>query len=184
MYSNIRIQRFCKNCGLEYTAQKTTGSGCCSDYCAKRHYKKRQQEERKEAIRLEKLSYIKQPIEELNAKEFLTVRETARLLNCSVRSIYLYIENGTLKAANVGQRMTRIRRATIDKLFEQIEIKGKTPQLKVEDCYSLTEVREKYRISEAALWGLIKRNNIPKEKFGIQVYVPKNIIDNIFVNAL
>ena len=56
-------------------------------------------------------------VEELKNKEFLTVREVARLLNCSVRSTYYYIESGTIKAVNLGQRITRVKRSEIDKLF-------------------------------------------------------------------
>ncbi len=56
-------------------------------------------------------------IEELKAKEFLTVKDVAKLLNCSVRSIYYYIETGNIKAVNLGQRVTRVKRSEIDKLF-------------------------------------------------------------------
>jgi len=56
-------------------------------------------------------------IEELQSKEYLTVQEAAALLGYSVRSIYLFIESGKLKAKNLSQRMTRIRRSDIDELF-------------------------------------------------------------------
>jgi excisionase family DNA binding protein len=136
-----------------------------------------------------------QPIEELKAKEFLTVREVARLLNCSVRSAYYYIESGTIKAVNLGQRITRVKRSEIDKLFNQSEIE---PQISVvdkliqeltdwkqagafdiTDCYTINEVLEKYSISETALQNLIKRESIPKIKKGWYAYVPKPIIDKL-----
>jgi len=58
------------------------------------------------------------PHEDLKAKEFLTVREVSKLLNCSIRTIYNYIDNGTIKAANLAKRITRVKRSEIDKLFE------------------------------------------------------------------
>jgi excisionase family DNA binding protein len=60
-----------------------------------------------------------QSIEELKVKEFLTVRDISILLNCSVRSVYYYIESGAIRATNLGQRITRVKRSEIDKLFEQ-----------------------------------------------------------------
>lgn len=58
-----------------------------------------------------------QNIETIKSKEFLTVREVAILLSCSVRTVYYYIESGTIKAVNLSQRLTRIKRTDIDKLF-------------------------------------------------------------------
>lgn len=55
------------------------------------------------------------PIEELKAKEFLTVRDVATLLNCSVRSVYYYIKSGNIKAVNLSKRATRVKRSEIDK---------------------------------------------------------------------
>ncbi len=118
------------------------------------------------------------------AKEFLTVKEVAQLLSCSVRSIYYNIENGTINAVNLGQRMTRVRRSDIDKLFNfsspKLLVEEEEPlQYEIDDCYTLTEVRNKYGISEKALYDVVKRNNIPKIKKGWYVYVPKKIINDL-----
>jgi len=47
------------------------------------------------------------------------------------------------------------------------------------DCYTLTEVQDKYGISDRALYAIIERNNIPKIKKGWYAYVPKTIIDKL-----
>jgi excisionase family DNA binding protein len=117
MSSNIQIQRICQHCGNEFTA-RTTVTQYCGDNCAKRAYKARQRAGKVEQSNKETQRIKTQPVEELKAKEFLTVREVAILLNCSVRSAYYYIESGTIKAVNLGQRITRIKRSEIDKLFE------------------------------------------------------------------
>lgn len=117
MSSNIYVQRICQQCGKEFTA-RTTVTQYCGDTCAKRAYKARERKIKVEESNKETLRIKNKPIEELKAKEFLTVREVAILLNCSVRSAYYYIESGTIKAVNLGQRLTRIKRSEIDKLFE------------------------------------------------------------------
>lgn len=116
MSSNIQVQRICQHCGNEFTA-RTTVTQFCGDNCAKRAYKVRQRAGKVERSNKETQRIKNQPIEELKAKEFLTVREVARLLNCSVRSAYYYIDSGTIKAVNLGQRITRVKRSEIDRLF-------------------------------------------------------------------
>lgn len=116
MSSNIQVQRICQHCGKEFTA-RTTVTQFCGDHCAKRAYKLRMKVSKIEASNNQTQQQKNQPIEELKAKEFLTVREVARLLNCSVRSAYYYIDNGTIKAVNLGQRSTRVKRSELDKLF-------------------------------------------------------------------
>lgn len=118
MSSNIQLQRICKLCSKEFTA-RTTVTQYCGDNCAKRAYKSRVRANKIEASHKETQAIKNRPIEELKAREFLTVREVALLLNCSVRSAYYYIENGAIKATNLGQRLTRVKRTEIDKLFEQ-----------------------------------------------------------------
>jgi excisionase family DNA binding protein len=49
-----------------------------------------------------------QPIEELKKKEFLTVRDAAILLNCSIRTAYRLIEHGNIKAVNIAEKKTLI----------------------------------------------------------------------------
>lgn len=117
MSSNIQVQRICQHCGKEFTA-RTTVTQYCSDDCAKRAYKARLKAGKIEASNKETRQIKNQPIEQLKAKEFLTVREVARLLNCSLRSAYYYIDNGTIKAVNLGQRATRVKRSDIDRLFQ------------------------------------------------------------------
>lgn len=117
MSSKIEVQRVCQHCGNEFTA-RTTVTRFCSHRCASAAHKQKVRDSKVEQSNKQTQQIKKQPIEELKAKEFLTVREVARLLNCSVRSAYYYIESGTIKAVNLGQRTTRVKRSEIDKLFE------------------------------------------------------------------
>lgn len=181
MSSKIEVQRICQHCGNEFTA-RTTVTRFCSHRCASAAHKQKVRAGKVEQSNKQTQQIKTQPIEELKAKEFLTVREVARLLNCSVRSAYYYIESGTIKAVNLGQRITRVKRSEIDKLFEQPQPVIPQPEQKqfdIADCYNLTEVQDKYGISETALQNLIKRNSIPKIKKGWFAYVPKTVIDKL-----
>ncbi len=182
MSSKIEVQRICQYCEQEFTA-RTTVTKYCSHKCSQRSYKSRKRTEKVIKSNTETTLIKQQPIEQLKAKEFLTVREVAQLLNCSIRSAYYYIESGTITAVNLGQRMTRVKRSEIDKLF-QASNKTQTNereliQYVIENCYSLTEVQNKYGISESTVQQLIKRNNIPKIKKGWYAYLPKQIIDEL-----
>jgi excisionase family DNA binding protein len=117
MSSNIRIQRICQFCNNEFTA-KTTVTKYCSDNCAKKAYKQRKKIEKINASNKETQKIITLPIEQLKAKEYLTVREVSKLLSCSIRTVYYYIESGNIKAVNLGQRMTRIKRSALDDIFK------------------------------------------------------------------
>ena len=182
MSSKIEVQRICQYCEQEFTA-RTTVTKYCSHKCASRAYKDRTRKKKVEKSNTETTRIKSQPIEQLKAKEFLTVREVAQLLNCSVRSAYYYIESGTISAVNLGQRMTRIKRSEIDKLFQsnnQPQTKeAESIQYDIKDCYTLIDVQDKYGVSESTLQQLIKRNNIPKIKKGWYAYVPKHIIDEL-----
>lgn len=182
MSSNIEVQRICQHCNKEFTA-RTTVTKYCSDKCSKAAYKARKRAEKIKRSNNETTRIKNQPIEELKAKEFLTVREVAQLLNCSVRSAYYYIESGTISAVNLGQRMTRVKRSEIDKLFQNNcqpqSIEPEPIQYDIKDCYTITEVQNKYRVSESTVYQLINRNSIPKIKKGRYAYVPKQIIDEL-----
>lgn len=117
MSSKIEVQRICQYCEQEFTA-RTTVTKFCSHTCNQRAYKANKRDKKVKQSHNETILKIKQPIEQLKAKEFLTVREVALLLNCSKRTAYNYIESGTITAVNLGQRMTRVKRSEIDKLFQ------------------------------------------------------------------
>ena len=116
MSSNIEVQRICQHCGNEFTA-RTTVTQFCGLRCANRAYKLRQRAIKVEASNKETYLIKAKPIEILKAKEFLTVRDVAALLTCSTRTAYRLIQQGNIKAVNLAERKTLIKRSEIDKLF-------------------------------------------------------------------
>lgn len=117
MSSNIRVQRVCQHCNKEFTA-RTTVTRYCSEQCSKRAYKARMRDKKINKSRAETFLIKSLPIEMVKAKEYLTVGDVSVLLSCSKRTVYRLIEDGSIKAVNLAQRMTRIKRSEIDRLLE------------------------------------------------------------------
>jgi excisionase family DNA binding protein len=117
MSSNIHLQRICEYCNKEFTA-RTTVTQYCGDQCAKRAYKARLRAAKIESSNKETLLIKTKPFDELKTKEILTIRELAILLNCSIRTAYRLVNQGKIKATNPSQRLTRVKRSEIDKLFQ------------------------------------------------------------------
>lgn len=113
MSSNIRIKTICQHCGDEFIA-KTTVTKYCGDNCAKRAYKARKRTEKIGNSVERTRRIITKPIEEVNAKEVLTVKDVSVLLNCSIRTAYRLIGEKRLKAINLSERMTRVKRSDLD----------------------------------------------------------------------
>ncbi|WP_231926268.1 helix-turn-helix domain-containing protein [Flavobacterium gilvum] len=123
-----------------------------------------------------------EPIEKLKEKEFLSVTEVSKLIGCSRQNVYKLINHGKLDATNILEKKTIVKRSDLDKLFEKpqhIPVEAEPIEYDLSECYNLTEIKLKFRISESGIYGLIKKHNIPKIKDWRYVYVPKNIIDKL-----
>ncbi len=123
-------------------------------------------------------------MEYIRAKESLNIADASKLLGVSRWTIWRAIGSGGLHAVKLGRR-TLIRRSDIDRLFDQPAPSPKLAPAPVAlaDCYTLSEVREKYSISDKALYDLIRRNEIPKQYSGQYAYVPKTRIDELLTSS-
>lgn len=185
MSSNITVQRICQHCGNEFTA-KTTTTQYCSMTCNRRAYKAKVKNGKIEKSNIEVKTIKAKPMDDLKAKEFLSVTDACTLVGISRRTAYRLIEKGELYASKVGGR-TIIKRTSIDKFFElPISPKPKTPQpphireYVENEWYGLKEILSKYNISESALNSAVKRFKIPQHKIWRTVFYPKDLIDKIF----
>jgi excisionase family DNA binding protein len=181
MSSNIEVQKVCEYCNKEFTA-RTTVTRYCSSQCSKRAYKARKRKEMIDRTNVNTETQKNKPIEDLKTKEFLTVTQVSKLIGCSRQNVYKLINSGKLKATNILEKKTIVKRTDLDKLFEKPKPVTNEVELKhfdIEQYYTLIEIQSRYKISEKALYDLIKRNNVPKVKKGRYVYVPKYIIDSI-----
>jgi len=116
MSSNIRINRICENCKTSFIA-KTTVTRFCGDKCAKIAYKKRQKNNKIKKSNTETVKIKLEPLEIIQVKDYLTVKETSALLNISKRSTYRLISEGQLKASNLSERLIRVKRSEIERLL-------------------------------------------------------------------
>jgi excisionase family DNA binding protein len=192
MSSNIKVQRICQHCSNEFTA-RTTVTKYCSDKCSKAAFKARKRAEKVKQSNAETTRIKNQSIEQLKAKEFLSINEVCQLVGISRRTVYRLIEQGDLKKIKVGSR-TLIKRLALNKLLNNKETgKPEIPEKQINDLndwnqadvfdikdyYTLTEIQDKYKVSESTVQQLIKRNSIPKIKKGWYAYVPKQSIDEL-----
>lgn len=185
MSSNIKVQRICQYCNLEFTA-KTTVTKYCSHICNSRALKLKVKLKKIRFSNTQTLQTKHKYQEDLKTKEFLTVKQVAQLLDFSVRTLYRMINEKKINAVNISQRKTLIRRKDIDALFENQNpdfeiiirpIEKHIPQPDIKDCYTITEIQTKFNISNGALYNLIKRNNIQKFIKGKFAYVAKKNIE-------
>ena len=110
MSSNIRILKVCEYCKQEFIAKKTT-TKTCSDTCAKRFYKLNQkkdkiaQAELKEEMKRKPKAFVtEEEIKAIQAKENLTLKEAALLLNVSPLTLRRWVLAGKVKSKKMGKK--------------------------------------------------------------------------------
>ncbi|MGN6194976.1 MAG: helix-turn-helix domain-containing protein [Ginsengibacter sp.] len=110
MSSKIRIVKICEYCNNEFIA-KTTTTKCCSDECAKRFYKvkikndKIAQAQLKTDIKRQPKAFIREEeIKAIQAKQNLTLKEAAVLLNISPLTLRRWTLAGKVKARKAGKK--------------------------------------------------------------------------------
>jgi excisionase family DNA binding protein len=189
MSSNIIVKRICDYCKNSFDA-KTTKTKYCSHICNSRGYKLNQKLKKIETSDTETKSKVSNYVVDLNSKDFLTVKETSTLLNMSSKTIYKLIEQKDLNAYNFSVRKTLIRRKDIEGYFENNYVNdnyinpNKKNEINPGNSYTINEAIEKFNISNGALYTIIKRHNIQKEKHGKFTLVKKEDLNKIFQQAI
>ena len=186
--SKFRVLRTCEFCGKEFYAQKVT-TRFCSRRCNELAYKQRR---RQRQITEAEARVLQKPIEEVGNKEFLSLQDTSVLFGITKRSVYNLIYNGILQAFRLSSRMTLIRRADIEQIFEShVYTKKVKPERKpITEFYTTTEIKEKFGVSESWVFKIGKEKNIPKilhhgktywSKQHVEKYFSKHIENNAIV---
>jgi excisionase family DNA binding protein len=106
----MQIIKICEFCKQEFIA-RTTVTQCCSDACAKRFYKLKK---RNEAIRQAKIetavkqkpeAYITEDqVKVIQAKEWLSLKEAALLLNVTPLTLRRWTLAGKVKSEKLGRK--------------------------------------------------------------------------------
>lgn len=187
-FSKLKIPKICEFCQKPFEA-KTITTRFCSHSCADKSGKARKKQERELQKKEKVLEKYTDKIAMLQLREFISVSEAVVLFGISKSTIRRLIKQKIIHNVNLGERLTRINKTELEKLFSPIIIKENSEKqekefpekFKKEDCYTLSEVSKKFGANPSTVSSIIERYKIPKEKIGSFVYVPKTEIDKIFV---
>ena len=160
MSSTIEITKICEHCGRVFIARKCS-TRFCSKLCAEHAYKAAK---RKEHVVREQSKTDKQINSDIKSLEFLSPGQCAKLLGVCRRSLYYYLESNSIPCYQFKGR-SRIRRADIEKLFDQNQEYIKRPQKEtnpITEFYSTCEIIEKFNISNSWLFKIAQKRKIPK----------------------
>ena len=176
--SKFRVLRTCEFCGKEFYAQKVS-TRYCSKRCNELAYKQRR---RQRQITEAEARVLQKPIEEVGNKEFLSLQDTSVLFGITKRSVYNLIYNGVLQAFKLSSRMTLIRRADIERIFEShVYTKKVKPERKpITEFYTTAEIKEKFGVSESWVFKIGKEKNIPKILHHGKTYWSKQHVEKHF----
>lgn len=110
MSSNIQVLKICDYCKNEFIAKKTT-SKTCSDDCAKRLYKLKKKNDKITQVNIEttvkqkpKTIITENEMKTIQAKQYLTLKEAALLLNVSPLTLRRWTFAGKLKSTKIGKK--------------------------------------------------------------------------------
>ena len=181
----FEIKRKCKVCGKVFVA-KTLDSHYCSPKCSKVAWKRKKDATDKNA----RLEAIARQIPDI--REYISVKEAVAMFGVERNTLYRLIKSGRIPAVNIGTRLIRIKRSDMENRFltrpESIAEKEKPiPKLysmEPEDCYTITQVCEKYHINDSSVWAHVRKYSIPSRQIGNYVYVPKQEIDNLYKSEI
>lgn len=161
--SNLKIPKICEQCEKPFEA-KTMTTRFCSHLCADKNGKKRKKKEKELKEREKVLEKYVDKIAVLQLREFISVGEAVILFGISKSTIHRLIKRKVVRSVNLGERLTRINKLELEKLFSPIIIDEKEKEkqelrkkYKKEDCYTISQGEE---LQEKL--GLLDRENFRK----------------------
>ena len=180
--SKFKVLRTCEFCGKEFYAQKVS-TRYCSKRCNELAYKQRR---RQRQITEAEARVLQKPMEEVGNKEFLSLQDASVLFGITKRSVYNLIYNGVLQAFKFSSRMTFVRKADIEIMFEgHLYTKKVKPERKpITEFYTTKEIQEKFGVSEAWVFKLAKEKKIPKVLHHGKTYWSKQHVEKHFAKHI
>ena len=178
MSSTIEFQKVCKFCGASFTARKSS-TRYCSKRCAEHAYKQRKREEHVSSTQKTLDAKASEDEEKLL---FLSPCQCARLIGVSTRTLYRYLERGSIPCVQFSGK-TFISRAVLDEMFKSSSpyIKRETKTCEpITEFYTTKEVLGKFGIGNSWLDKMASKHNIPKTVSKGKTLWSKKHIDRIF----
>lgn len=180
--TKVLVPKVCEHCGKPFMA-KTVTTRFCSKECNNKDIKERSKKEKEQKKIEELLEKRREVYIDIQARPFITVREASKLFNVSEDTIRRLIRRRTIPGINLGVRLTRVDRVSLEKFFNNVVVPDEEFEEKeysLDECYTIGECQKKYDIAESILERIIKGYNIPKKQVGNFVYIPKAEIDKVF----
>jgi predicted DNA-binding transcriptional regulator AlpA len=108
MSSNLRIKKVCAECANVFIAKKTT-SQCCSDECAKRHYKRKQREGKIEDSKEDTKLKLRNPViptpPQFLIQDLIDIRTLSAATGISRASLFRLMKNEEFPRLKVGRKL-------------------------------------------------------------------------------
>ncbi len=176
----VELKRKCLICGNTFLA-KFLDSRYCSTKCSRIACDRRRAEEK----RLQKLDEIEQKIPK--SRELISIPEAVAICGVSGKTLYRLIKKGELHSINMGTRLIRIRKSELldrfplrEKPINKQYALPKLYNLEPENCYTIGNICDKYKISSSSVWFQVRKYGIPTRQIGNNVYVPKEDFDKLY----
>ncbi|MGZ6554227.1 MAG: helix-turn-helix domain-containing protein, partial [Bacteroidia bacterium] len=117
MSSNIQIPKICTFCKTPFIA-KTTVTKFCSHDCSRKAWKYNKRNNKIESAQKEEFEKsVGIDYNAIQAKEYLSIKETCLLLGISRMSLHRYLKKKLIKSAELGGRII-IQRKSITNLLK------------------------------------------------------------------
>ena len=174
-----KTEKDCPICGTSFTP-KTINSRYCSEKCSRKAYKRKVAEEKRQ----QELNAIAESVPD--NRPYISVPEAIAIYGVAKSTLYRLIRQGHIPAINLGTRLLRIDRQKLESIFPiRQEQKKEEPKpmlfdLSFENCYTITEIAEKYDLSLTTVCNHIRKYGIPMRHQGKSIYVPKIEIDKLY----
>ena len=174
-----KTERNCPICGTSFTP-KTINSRYCSEKCSRKAYKRKVAEEKRQ----QELNVIAESVPD--NRPYISVPEAIAIYGVAKSTLYRLIRTGRIPAINLGTRLLRIDRQKLESIFPiRQEQKKEESQpmlfdLSLENCYTISEVAEKYNLSIPTVSNHIRKQGIPMRHQGKSIYVPKTEIHKLY----
>ncbi|MGL4520250.1 MAG: helix-turn-helix domain-containing protein [Phocaeicola sp.] len=172
--------RNCEVCKTSFMPKTITSRYCCKK-CSDVAWKRKKDKQKK----IEAMDAAVGKIPE--ARDYISIPEAIAMFGIGKNTLYRLIRNGVIPSINIGQRLTRISKTELLGMFP---IRDSSPvpdkpqpklySLEPEDCYTIGEIAEKFRVNDSTVYKQIRKYSIPTRQIGNYVYVPKTEIDNLY----
>jgi excisionase family DNA binding protein len=186
MSSNIKVQRICEHCEIEFTA-KTTFTRFCSKKCNSAAYKQKRREQKIEnsnkIVKKVKEESVAKGRLKLRDKDILSIPEAAELLGVSRQTIYNWLNCGVIKGKRISNRKVLILKSDLESMLQENEAYEKADPVErkpITEFYTIQEVIDTFNVGQTLVFRIVKEHSIPKTRIGGKTHLSKKHIDDYF----